>query len=173
MEKNPESQALRLLASNAAYARQFSPQDWPIQPARKTAVVTCMDARMDPLAFLGAQLGDVHVIRNAGGRVTDDVIRSLVISEQLLGTEEILVIHHTDCGMATFQNEALRRRIAETLGPEAEQEAQAIDFLPFADLAESVREDIRKLRQSPLISKHIRIYGAIYDIHTGKLERVE
>jgi carbonic anhydrase len=168
-----ESSALALLRSNASYAQQFDRSDLPTHPARKVAVVTCMDARMEPLSILGARLGDLHVIRNAGGRVTEDVIRSLVISQQLLGTEEILVIHHTDCGMMTFQNETLYARIAETLGPEAGAEARKTDFLPFPDLTESVKEDIRKLKQSPLIPDHIRIYGGIYDVRTGKVDRVE
>lgn len=172
LDSKAESHALSLLASSAS-ERRVAPPVLPPQPVRKVAVVTCMDARLEPLSALGAQLGDLHVIRNAGGRVTDDVIRSLVISQQLLGTEEILVIHHTECGMMTFDNETLRTRIADALGPKAEHASRQIDFLPFSDLAESVREDIRKLRQSPLIPEHIRIYGGIYDVHTGKIEQVE
>jgi len=169
----PQSNAKALLESNQAYVERFNQGNLPVAPARKVAVLTCMDARLDPLAFLNAQLGDIHVIRNAGGRVTEDVIRSLVISEQLLGTEEILVIHHTDCGMQTFQNEDLYARIEEKLGEQAGREARKYDFLPFKNLAESVREDIEKLKRSPLIPDHIRIYGAIYDVHTGKVEVVE
>lgn len=168
-----ESQALALLQSNESYARQFQYGHLSSAPARKVAVVTCMDARMEPLAILGAQLGDVHIIRNAGGRVTEDVIRSLVISQQLLGTEEVLVIHHTDCGMKKFQNEDLVARIADALGAEAAEEARKMDFLPYRDLVESVKEDMLKLKRSPLIPERIRIYGAIYDVHTGKLTPVE
>lgn len=170
---HPQSNAKALLEANQAYAERFNQRNLPIAPARKVAVLTCMDARLDPLAFLNAQLGDIHVIRNAGGRVTEDVIRSLVISEQLLGTEEILVIHHTDCGMQNFQNEDLYARIEEKLGEQAGREARKYDFLPFKNLVESVREDIEKLKQSSLIPDHIRIYGAIYDVHTGKVEVVE
>ncbi|MGA9175016.1 MAG: carbonic anhydrase [Thermoactinomyces sp.] len=173
MANQHASNAKALLQSNQKYAERFNQGNLPIPPARKVAVVTCMDARLDPLAFLDAQLGDIHVIRNAGGRVTEDVIRSLVISEQLLNTEEIIVIHHTDCGMLTFKNEDLYTRIDDTLGEKAGQEARKHDFLPFTDLAESVRKDIETLRQSALIPENIRIYGGIYDVHTGKVEVVE
>ncbi|MBX6395828.1 MAG: carbonic anhydrase [Alicyclobacillaceae bacterium] len=128
-----------------------------------------MDARIDPLRALGAELGDIHVIRNAGGRATEDAIRSLVISEQLLGTTEILVLHHTDCGMLTFKNQDLYDKIAERLGPDSAKVASGIDFLPFADLEQSVRDDIETLRKSPLIPNDVPIYGAIYDVHTGRI----
>src|SRR6266480_1166398 len=123
MTNQHTSQAKALLQSNRTYSERFNQGNLPIPPARKVAVVTCMDARLDPLAFLDAKLGDIHVIRNAGGRVTEDVIRSLVISEQLLGTEEIIVIHHTDCGMLTFKNDDLYARIEDSLGEKAGQEA--------------------------------------------------
>jgi carbonic anhydrase len=173
MANQHTSNAESLLKANQKYAERFDQGNLPIPPARKVAVVTCMDARLDPLAFLDAKLGDIHVIRNAGGRVTEDVIRSLVISEQLLGTEEIIVIHHTDCGMLTFKNEDLYARIEDTLGEKAGQEARKYDFLPFTDLVESVKKDIEKLKQSALIPENIRIYGGIYDVHTGKIELVE
>jgi len=173
MTDNAKSQAMTLLETNETYARQFQRKDLPSRPSRKVAVVTCMDARMDPLAMLGARLGDMHVIRNAGGRVTDDVIRSLVISQQLLGTEEVLVIHHTDCGMMTFKNEDMVERLAATLGSDAAAAAETMDFLPFPDLAESVKEDVQKLKQSPLIPDHIRIFGGIYDVRSGKIDLVD
>jgi carbonic anhydrase len=165
-------QVTKLLEANREYAARFSHRELPIPPARKVAVLTCMDARIDPLQALGAELGDIHVIRNAGGRVTEDTIRSLVISEQLLGTTEILVLHHTDCGMLTFKHEDLVAKISERLGPDAAKAASEMDFLPFADLEQSVRDDIEILRKSPLIPNNVLIYGAIYDVHTGRIIEV-
>lgn len=157
-----------LEASNQAYQGAFENAAAPGLPRRKLAVLTCMDARLQPEAFLGLASGDAHVIRNAGGRVSEDAIRSLVISQQLLGTREILVIHHTDCGMRTFTNEAFRARLKDDLEVETE-----IDFLPFVDLEESVREDVAKLHASPLILDETVITGAIYDVADGKLIRVK
>lgn len=154
--------------ANERYAARFDKGDLAVPPARKVAVVTCMDARLDPDAFLGLELGDAHVIRNAGGRVSEDAIRSLVISERLLGTEAVLVIHHTECGMQTFSNEDLAAKIEEDLGVDA----TGHDFLPFADLEESVREDVEKIRASELIPDEIAVYGAIYDVKTGELREV-
>ena len=131
-----------------------------------------MDARLDPLAFLGFGLGDIHVIRNAGGRVSDDAIRSLVISQRLLGTDAVAVIHHTDCGMLTFHNDELRARIEQDLGAAAAQAAEHIDFLPFDDLAASVREDVKRVQDSPLIPSSIPAYGYIYDVRSGQLIEV-
>ncbi len=162
-----------LLQANEQYAARFDQGALPMPPARKLAVVTCMDARLEPLAFLGLRLGDAHVIRNAGGRATGDAIRSLVISQRLLGTEAVLVIHHTDCGMLTFSNEQLRERIQQDLGADAHAIAAQHDFLPFADLAASVRDDVAALRASPLIPEQIPIYGLIYDVRTGRLQQVE
>ncbi|MDP9456115.1 MAG: carbonic anhydrase [Actinomycetota bacterium] len=127
-----------------------------------------MDARLHPEEFLGLELGDAHVIRNAGGRVSDDAIRSLVISERLLGTEEVVVIHHTDCGMLTFSNEDLTAKIKEDLGVDASGQ----DFLPFSDLEESVRGDVEKIRASDLIPDDISVSGVIYDVKTGQLREV-
>ena len=154
--------------ANERYAARFDKGDLPIPPARKVAVVTCMDARLDPEEFLGLELGDAHVIRNAGGRVSEDAIRSLVISERFLGTEEIVVVHHTECGMQTFRNEDLAAKIKEDLGVDA----SGRDFLPFTDLEESVREDVEKIRASTLIPDDISVYGAIYDVKTGELREV-
>ena len=154
--------------ANEQYAAGFEGGDLPAPPARKVAVVTCMDARLHPEQFLGLQLGDAHVIRNAGGRVTEDAIRSLVISERLLGTEEVVVVHHTDCGMLTFRNEDLTAKIKEDLGVDA----SGHDFLPFSDLEESVREDVEKIRASALIPDDISVSGAIYDVKTGELRKV-
>lgn len=154
--------------ANEQYAARFEGGDLPVPPARKVAVVTCMDARLHPEKFLDLELGDAHMIRNAGGRVSDDAIRSLVISERLLGTEEIVVIHHTECGMLTFQNEDLTAKIKEDLGVDASGQ----DFLPFSDLEESVREDVDKVRASELIPDDISVSGAIYDVKTGELREV-
>src|SRR5262245_17611313 len=129
-------------AANESYANGFDKGDLPMPPGRRFAVVTCMDARLDPAKFLGLSEGDAHVIRNAGGVVSDDALRSLVISHHLLGTQEAIVIGHTDCGMLTFTNDDLRGR----LGPDAE----SIDFLPFPDVAARVRESVRTIRDSSL-----------------------
>ena len=160
-----------LLQANQRYAATFDQGGLAMPPARKLAVVTCMDARLEPLAYLGLNLGDAHVIRNAGGRASEDAIRSLVISQQLLGTEAVLVIHHVDCGMLTFSNEHLRAQLQQTFGTAASN-AASIDFLPFSDLAQSVRADVATLKASPLISDQIPVYGLIYDVRSGKLEVV-
>ncbi len=157
-----------LAQANERYQQDFREGELPMPPARKVAILTCMDARLHPETFLGLSVGDAHVIRNAGGRASDDAIRSLVISEQLLGTEEIVVIHHTDCGMVTFSNDDLRGKLKAELGVDA----AAIDFLPFADLEQSVRDDVAHLRESPLIPETIAITGAIYDVTSGKLTKV-
>jgi carbonic anhydrase len=154
--------------ANAAFVEQFDKGAAPMPPARHVAVVTCMDARLHPEKFLGLEIGDAHVIRNAGGRVSEDAIRSLVISQRLLGTTEVVVIHHTDCGMITFQNEDLRAKIQTDLGVDV----GGRDFLPFTDLEQSVRDDIETIRESALIPKGITVSGAIYDVHTGKLTPV-
>ena len=154
--------------ANEQYAARFEGGDLPTPPARKVAVVTCMDARLHPEEFLGLKLGDAHVIRNAGGRVSEDAIRSLVISEHLLGTREIVVIHHTECGMMTFGNEDLAAKIKEDLGVDV----SGRDFLTFSSLEESVREDVEKIRTSKLIPNDIEVHGAVYDVKTGELREV-
>src|SRR6266699_4463011 len=151
--------------ANDAYASSFSKGNLPMPPARHVAVLTCMDARLLPSRFLGLEEGDAHVIRNAGGRASDDAIRSLAISQQLLGTNEVVVIHHTDCGMLTFSNEDLRKK----LKPELNADAEHIDFLPFKDLEQSVRDDVATIRNSPFIPKNIEVSGFIYDVRSGKL----
>ena len=156
------------LDSNAAYANGFAKGNLPLPPARRTAVLVCMDARIDPAKALGLEEGDAHVIRNAGGRASDDALRSLVISYQLLGTREFVVIHHTDCGMVTFTNEQLRQKINDELGADASH----IDFLAFTDLAQSVRDDLDTIRTSPLIPDDIPVRGFIYDVTSGALREV-
>src|SRR5438270_13711115 len=151
--------------ANDAYASSFQKGDLPMPPARHVAVLTCMDARLHPASFLGLQLGDAHVIRNAGGRASDDALRSLVISEQLLGTNTVVVIHHTDCGMLTFSNQDLRTKVKQELHANADE----IDFLPFSNLEQSVRDDVAFLEASPLIPDSIDIQGYIYDVKTGKI----
>jgi carbonic anhydrase len=155
------------LSANKQYAQSFDRGDLPMPPARRVAVVTCMDARLHPEKFLGIDLGEAHMIRNAGGRAAD-AIRSLVISEQLLNTSEIVVIHHTDCGMLTFTNEQLAAKVQQELGADVAGQ----DFLPFSDVEQSVRDDVEELRASPLIPKDIPISGAVYDVRTGKLTEV-
>jgi carbonic anhydrase len=157
-----------LLAANRRYADTFDRGDLPMPPARRVAILTCMDARLDPEKFLGLDIGDAHVIRNAGGRASQDAIRSLVISQRLLGTNEIVVIHHTDCGMLTFRNEDLVAKVRADLGADV----SGWDFLPFADLEQSVRDDVAALRESPLIPSDIPIAGAIYDVRSGRLHEV-
>ena len=151
--------------ANAAYASSFSKGNLPMPPARHVAVLTCMDARLDPARFLGLEEGDAHVIRNAGGRASEDALRSLTISEQLLGTNEVVVIHHTDCGMLTFSNEDLRNKLKQELNADAEH----VDFLPFKDLEQSVRDDVATIKNSPFIPKNIEVSGFIYDVRSGRL----
>lgn len=158
-----------IIASNQEYASAFRHGDLQAPPKRRAAVLTCMDARLHPERFAGFAEGDAHVIRNAGGRASDDAIRSLVISSRLLGTREFAVIHHTDCGMMTFTNEQLRARLRDETGSTA---ADAIDFLPFADLEASVVDDVRRIREHPLVPADAVIYGLVYDVRTGQLREV-
>ena len=140
--------------------------DLPAPPRQKIAIVVCMDARLDPARFLGLEEGDAHVIRNAGGRAAD-AIRSLVISQHLLGTREVAVIHHTDCGMLTFTEEQLHQKLHDELHVHAE-----IEFLPFTDLEQSVRDDVQAIKDSPLLLPDVPVRGFIYDVHTGLLHEV-
>jgi carbonic anhydrase len=156
-----------LLQANAEYARTFDRGDLPMPPGRQLAVVTCMDARIDPARAFGLEEGDAHVIRNAGGRA-HEALRSLVISQRLLGTNEIAVIHHTDCGMLTFTNPDLHAKVKQDLGADSSN----IDFLPITDLEESIREDVAFLLSSPLISGDVIIRGFLYDVRTGRLSEV-
>jgi carbonic anhydrase len=156
-----------LLQANEAYARTFDRGDLPLPPARRVAIVTCMDARILPSKVLGLQEGDAHVIRNAGGRARDS-LRSIIISQRLLGTRELAVIHHTDCGMLTFTNRDLRDKVRDDLG----QDTGEFDFLPFQDLDESVRQDIEFLQATQLLNPDTLIRGFVYDVQTGKLREV-
>jgi len=162
-----------LLRNAEAYAESFDKGDLPIPPGRKVAVVACMDARLNPYGLLGLEEGDAHLIRNAGGVITDAEIRSLAISQELLGTREIVVIHHTDCGMLTFTDDVIRERLATSLGEEAGTLAAGMDFLPFPDVEESVRKDLAALKSSPLIRPDTPITGFVYDVATGRLNPVD
>ncbi len=176
-----------VLAANAAYAASFGDKgQLALPPARRFAILTCMDARLDPAHLAGLAEGDAHVIRNAGGRASDDAIRSLVISYKLLGTREFFVIHHTDCGMALFTNAIMADLLSRSLetatvdangwhdigqGPGSPAGA-AVDWLTFTDLAQSVVDDVRRIRSHPLVPRTIPVYGYIYDVRTGRLVEV-
>jgi carbonic anhydrase len=156
--------AARLLAANERYAAGFAAGDLARPPSGRLVVLTCMDARIDPVAALGLELGEAHVLRNAGAIATDDVIRSLAVSTRLLGTREVAVIGHTDCGMADYTNEQIQDRLA------AEGvDAAGIDFQPFADVEESVRETVARIRRSPLVAEGLEAHGFLYDVATGRL----
>jgi len=157
-----------MLEANERYASGFDQGGLGMPPARAVAVVTCMDARLHPAKFLGLKEGDAHVIRNAGGRASDDAIRSLIISSRLLGTREFAVVHHTDCGMLTFSNDDLRGKLEAETGSDASR----IDFLPFGDLEQSVRDDVAAIEASPFIDDDIPVRGFVYDVKSGKLTEV-
>jgi carbonic anhydrase len=177
-----------VLAANESYATAFGEKaKLTIPPVRHFAVLTCMDARLDPAKFAGLAEGDAHIIRNAGGRASDDAIRSLVISYKLLGTREWFVIHHTDCGMALFTNEIMSKLLEQSLetaqvtstgwvdvGSEPGSSAgREIDWLTFPDAGASVVDDVRRIREHPLVPKRIPIYGYLYHVKTGRLEEIK
>jgi carbonic anhydrase len=156
-----------LLKNNAAYAQSFQKGDLPLPPARAVAVVACMDARLDVHKILGLKEGDAHVIRNAGGVITDDEIRSLTISQRLLGTTEIILIHHTDCGMLTFKDDELKAQIHEDVGLKPHFSMES-----FSDLEEDVRQSKARIQASPFISHKESVRGFIYEVETGRLREV-
>ena len=156
------------LKANQAYVELHGDLHLSIKPKTKVAIVTCMDSRLHVAPALGLALGDAHILRNAGGRVTDDMIRSLVISQQQMGTREIVVLHHTDCGAQTFNNEDFQEHLKCELGVDVSGQ----DFLPFQDIEESVREDMKLLRECPLIPDDVIISGAVYDVDTGRMIEV-
>jgi carbonic anhydrase len=176
-----------VFAANRAYAAEFGDKgSLALPPARHFAILTCMDARLDPAKFAGLAEGDAHVIRNAGGRASDDAIRSLIISHKLLGTNEWFVIHHTDCGMETFTDEVMRSLLRQSLdtaefkpngwhdvgcGP-GSSEGDFIDWLTIESQTESVTSDVRRIRSHPLVPGSVPIYGYIYDVKNGKLVEV-
>jgi carbonic anhydrase len=156
-----------ILDNNAAYVATFDKGDLPLPPARKLAVVACMDARVDPAKVLGLNEGDAHVIRNAGGVVSDDALRSLAISQNLLGTEEIILIHHTDCGMLTFTDDEFARKLEQETGSRPDWHAHAFD-----DLETNLKSSIDKIRSSPFVPKTDNIRGFVYEVETGRLREV-
>jgi len=177
-----------VLDANAAYSANFGDKEkLALPPARRFAILTCMDARLDPAKFAGLSEGDAHVIRNAGGRASDDAIRSLVISYKLLGTQEFFVIHHTDCGMEFFSNEVMRNLLKSSLetaeltangfrdvgqGP-GSLEGEYIEWLTIKNQRQAVLDDVARIRNHPLVPKSIPVHGYIYDVRSGKLLEVE
>jgi carbonic anhydrase len=159
-----------LEANNRRFSAAFTGGRLTAAPARKLVVLTCMDARIDPLRMLGLRDGDAHILRNAGGRASDDAIRSIVISQQLLGTRHVVVIHHTGCGLFNVTNDELRQKLAGTLGTKV----AGMDFLPLGpDLRESVRADVQGLRQHPLLARDTPVQGYLYDVSTGRITAVD
>jgi carbonic anhydrase len=156
-----------LLANAEQYAAGFDRGDLPMPPAKHVAVIACMDARVNPFGILGLSEGDAHVIRNAGGVITADAIRSLAISQRLLGTEEVILIHHTDCGMLTFKDDDFRDQIEQETGVKPEWAAEA-----FGDSEQDVRQSIARIKASPFIPKKDHVRGFVYDVKTGRLNEV-
>jgi carbonic anhydrase len=161
------TQTDRLLANAESYAAGFDKGDLPLPPGRKVAVLACMDARLNPFGLLGLSEGDAHVIRNAGGVVSEDAIRSLAISQNLLGTEEIVLIHHTDCGMLTFTDEQLAEKLEQETGARPEWNAQA-----FPDLEADVRAGIERIKSSPFVPRVDNVRGFVYRVESGELHEV-
>ena len=173
-----------VLSANEKYSADFGERaKLAIPPARHFTILTCMDARLDPAKFAGLAEGDAHVIRNAGGRASDDALRSLVISYKLLGTREFFVIHHTDCGMEFFSNETMRKLLASSLetaeltaegfkdvgkGP-GSRAGEFVEWLTIANQKQAVVDDVERIRKHPLIPGHIPVYGYVYDVHSGRL----
>ena len=163
------SEISALLDANRSFAASFASGDLPMPPARPVAVVTCMDARLHPETFLGLDVGDAHVIRNAGGRASEDALRSLIISSWLLGTREFVVIHHTDCGMLTFTDDVLQQKVKESTGGDV----SSFDFLTFSDLDQSVREDVERIRSlRDGLPEGVSVSGYVYDVRSGELREV-
>jgi carbonic anhydrase len=157
----------QLLENNKAYAESFDKPDLPLPPAKKVAVIACMDARILPSKILGLEEGDAHVIRNAGGVVTDDEIRSLAISQHLLGTEEIVLVHHTDCGMLTFKDEQFARQLEQETGVRPTWSAECFD-----DVEQNVRDSIARIEASPFIPRKDKVRGFVYEVESGRLREV-
>ncbi|KAG8901002.1 hypothetical protein FRB99_005638 [Tulasnella sp. 403] len=172
------SEAAQFATANESYAESFGDKSsLTLPPARKVIVITCMDARIDPAASLGIKEGEAHIIRNAGGRAFD-AFRSVLISQQLLGTHEIAVFHHTDCGMLTFTDDVIRQKLRESVSPNARTAItpliDGLSFLPFSNLEDAVREDVAFLQHNPLVLEETKskITGWIYDVKTGKVSQV-
>ena len=157
-----------LVRNNATYVQKFNKGNTPLPPARKVAVVACMDARLHVSQILGLEIGDAHIFRNAGGVVTDDAIRSLLISQRLLGTEEVVLIHHTDCGMVTFKDDAVKEQISDETGIRPPFALEA-----FPDVENDVRQSIARIKASPFLPHKDRVRGFVYDVRTGRLHEVQ
>ena len=163
------SELAKMVQANETFAASFKDGDLQIPPARGVAVLTCIDARIDPAKVLGLQIGDAHVLRNAGGRASDDALRSLLISSWLLGTREFTVIHHTDCGMTMFTDDVLVQKVKEEKG----EDVSGIDFLTFPDLDKSVRHDVDRIRElRAKLPDGVTVSGQVYDVATGTLREV-
>ncbi|KAI2629981.1 carbonate dehydratase [Hypoxylon sp. NC1633] len=160
-----------LLEKNEEYASNFTNGDLALPPAKHYLILTCMDARIDPSAAFGIDLGDAHVIRNAGGSARD-AQRSIIISEQLLGTKEIVLIKHTGCGMLTFSNEDAHGLVKQNLGPSAAAEIATLDFLPFGNLEDAVREDVEFLKRTATVPDDVTVSGWVYEVETGRVRKV-
>ena len=187
LQKENSTVYKEVLEANDKYVKSFGDKGkLPLPPARRFAILTCMDARLHPSKYAGLSEGDAHVIRNAGGRASDDAIRSLVISHKLLGTQEFFVVHHSDCGMQLFTDDIIRNLLAKSLKTATvdsqgwknvteeggSDEARFIPFLTFTDLEKSVIDDVKRIRNHPLVPKDIPVYGFYYDVKTGKLVEV-
>ena len=158
----------KMVQANEAYAAGFDQEDLEIPPTRGVVILTCIDARVDPAKMLGLELGDAHVIRNAGGRATDDAIRSLTISSWLLGTREFAVIHHTGCGMTLFTSDVLQEKIRDEKGVDVGD----VDYLTFSDVDQSVRDDVETIRSLDSLPDGVEVSGYVYDVGTGALREV-
>ncbi|GLC33078.1 hypothetical protein PLESTB_000372900 [Pleodorina starrii] len=167
-EPSSDSLQAEFLKNNAQFAADFPDGNLPMPPARHALVLACMDARLHVEKVLGIKNGACHCVRNAGGRASDDALRSIAISQRLLGTKEVHIVHHTDCGMLTFTNEQLASKIKEDLGVDVGDR----DFLPFANLEKSVLDDIRTVSESPFVAPGTQVHGYIYEVETGKLRVV-
>ncbi len=157
-----------LLRANEKYAESFRYGKLTMPPARKLAILACMDARLTVEDFLGLETGDAHIIRNAGGIATDDAIRSLIISHELLGTNEFLVVNHTDCGMLTFKDEDLRRKLKEKY----KADAGKVNFYSFNDLSDNVKQQVKRIKTTPFIPREIPVHGFVYHVENGSLEKI-
>ena len=155
--------------ANQNYASSFELGHLPMPPARKLAVLACMDARLTVEQIFGLQTGDAHIFRNAGGLATDDALRSLIISTRLLGTRTIFVVEHTDCGMLTFHDEQLRQQLKNDTGLDASH----LDFYAFTDLEENLRAQLRRIRENPMLPREIDLHGFIYDVRSGRLREIQ
>ena len=187
LQKETSKVHKEVIEANNQYVQGFGEKGkLALPPARRFAILTCMDARLDPAKYAGLSEGDAHVIRNAGGRASDDAIRSLIISHKLLGTQEFFVVHHTDCGMQLFTDEIIRNLLERSLKTASidsngwknvteeggSSEAKFVPFLTFKNLEDSVIEDVKRIRNHPLVPKDIPVYGYFYDVKTGKLVEV-